>query len=74
MVLAAVARPRFDSDGNETFSGKIGMFPLVHEVPAIRSSVNKAAGTLVTKPITSITKEVYRWFLINKVLPTIKEK
>ena len=74
MVLAAVARPRFDSDGNETFSGKIGMFPLVHEVPAIRSSVNKAAGTLVTKPITSITKEVYRWFLINKVLSTIKEK
>nr|ABN08756.1 Homeodomain-like [Medicago truncatula] len=43
MVLAAVARPRFDSDGNETFSGKIGMFPLVHEVPAIRSSVNRAA-------------------------------
>jgi len=49
MFLVAVARPRFDDDGNETYSGKIGMFPLVHEVPAIRSSVNKPSETLVTK-------------------------
>lgn len=28
MFLAAVARPRFDSSGNEVFSEKIGIFPL----------------------------------------------
>ena len=50
------------------------MFPLVTKVPARRSSVNRAAGTLETKPITSINKEVSRMFFINKVLPAIKEK
>ena len=28
MVLVAAARPWFDHEGNETFSGKIGVFPL----------------------------------------------
>ncbi|XP_057453214.1 uncharacterized protein LOC130745087 [Lotus japonicus] len=74
MFLAAMARPRFNDEGNATFTGKIGVFPLVEKVPARRSSVNRAAGTLETKPITSITKEVSRMFLINKVLPAIKEK
>ncbi|KAI5385521.1 hypothetical protein KIW84_072209 [Lathyrus oleraceus] len=74
MFLVAVARPRFDNEGNETWSGKIGVFPLVDKVPAKRSSVNRPSGTLETKPITSITKEVSRMFLINKVLPAIKEK
>ncbi|KAL7152811.1 hypothetical protein ABFS83_04G124000 [Erythranthe nasuta] len=63
MFLAAIARPRFDAHGNETFSGKIG-----------RTSVNRVAGTLETKPITSVNKEVIRSYLIEKVLPAIKEK
>lgn len=29
MFLVALARPRFDDEGNEVFSGKIGVFPLV---------------------------------------------
>ncbi|KAI5413265.1 hypothetical protein KIW84_057751 [Lathyrus oleraceus] len=69
-----VARPRFDDGDKEIFSGKIGVFPLVQKVAAKRSSINRASGTLETKPITSITKEVSRNFLINKVLPAIKEK
>jgi hypothetical protein len=55
------------------FSGKIGMFPLVHKVAAKRSSIGRASGTLETKPITVITKKVSRVFLIEKVLPAIKE-
>jgi len=39
--------------------------------PAKRSSKNRAAGTLETKPILSVTKEVIRSCLIEKVLPTI---
>jgi hypothetical protein len=74
MFLVALARPRFDEDNIETFSGKIGIFPFVQEVPAMRSSINRPADTLVTKPITSITNEVSRMFLINKVLPAIKAK
>jgi hypothetical protein len=31
-------------------------------------------GTLVTKAMTSVTKEVSRGFLVNKVLPAIKAK
>ena len=69
MFLAAVARPRFDSEGNETFSGKIGIFPFVTKEPAKRSSANRVAGTLETKPINSVGRETCRSFLINKVPP-----
>jgi hypothetical protein len=41
---------------------------------AQRRSVNRPAGTLVVKPITSITRDVIRDFMINKVLPAIREK
>ncbi|XP_028789840.1 uncharacterized protein LOC114745810 [Neltuma alba] len=74
MFLLALARPRFDGDGNETFSGKIGVFPLVTYEPTKRMSVNRDAGTLVAKPISLINKEVCRNFLCNMMLPTIKEK
>lgn len=74
MFLVVVTRPRFNDEGIRTFSGRIGVFPLVNKVPAKRSSVNRASGTLETKPITSITKEVNRMYLINKILPAIKVK
>jgi hypothetical protein len=74
MFLAAVARPRFDAQGNVLFNGKIGMFPLVTQEPAKRSSVNRPAGTLETKPIQSVTKDVIRKFFVEKILPAIKEK
>ncbi|KAF7820639.1 mariner transposase [Senna tora] len=74
MFLVALARPRFDAQGRELFSGKIGIFPLVTYVPAKRTSVNRVVGTLETKPIASVNKEVIRSFLIQKVLPAIKEK
>jgi hypothetical protein len=67
MFFTAVARPRFDSDGNCIFSGKIGTWAFVTVEPAKRSSVNRPTGTMVTK-------EVSRDYLVNKVLPAIKEK
>ncbi|KAJ0493572.1 hypothetical protein HanRHA438_Chr12g0556251 [Helianthus annuus] len=74
MFLAAVARPRFDTSGNERFSGKIGIFPFTKLEPAKRSSKNRVAGTLETKPILSVIKEVTRSWLIDKVLPAIRDK
>ncbi|KAL3624852.1 hypothetical protein CASFOL_031520 [Castilleja foliolosa] len=74
MFLVAIARPRFDEQGNELFSGKIGTFPFVTKQAAKRSSANRVAGTLETKPITSVNRETMRSFLIDKVIPAIKEK
>ncbi|XP_050212958.1 uncharacterized protein LOC126664553 [Mercurialis annua] len=74
MFLAAIARPRFDAQGNENFNGKIGVFPFVTQDPAIRNSANRIAGTLETKPLTSINRNTMRSYLIEKVLPAIREK
>jgi len=73
MFLVVVAKPRFDDEEKETFSGKIGVWPLVHQVAARRSSVNRPSGTLETKLISSINREVTRSFYIKKVLPAIKK-
>ncbi|XP_058753748.1 uncharacterized protein LOC131626927 [Vicia villosa] len=56
----------------KNFIGKIGIFPFVYEQPAKRSSVNRVAGTIERKPISYVTREVNKAFLISKVLPTIK--
>jgi hypothetical protein len=74
MFLVAIARPRFDALGTCTFDGKIGIFPFVTREPAKRSSKYRGAGTMVTKAMTSVTKNDSREFLVNKVLPAIKQK
>lgn len=74
MFLVAIARPIFDAKGNEIFSRKIGVFSFVTKEPAKRSSINKIAGTLETKPINLINKQIVKSFLLDKVLPAIKKK
>ncbi|XP_047331134.1 uncharacterized protein LOC124934655 [Impatiens glandulifera] len=64
MFLCAVCRTIYDSQGLCIFYGKIGMYPFIEQVPAQRSSVNRAAGTLETKAITSITREVMKDYMI----------
>jgi DNA-binding Lrp family transcriptional regulator len=73
MFLCVVGRPRYDDDGNCTFDGKIGMFPFVTEKTAERRSGNRPRGTMETKPL-NVKRQVSREFLIEKVLPAIKEK
>lgn len=46
MFLTAVARPRYDAEGNVTFSEKICVWPFVKEVAAVRRSDNRERGTL----------------------------
>ncbi|ETW01378.1 hypothetical protein H310_06928 [Aphanomyces invadans] len=67
MFLVAVARPRCGWDG------KIGCWALVEESKALRSSVNRPAGARVIKTLT-VTREIYREYLIKSVIPAIKEK
>ena len=74
MFLVAIARPRFDAQGNGLFSIKISVFPFVAQEPAKRNSVNRVAGTLETTPLTSVRREVMRSYLIENVLPAIKAK
>ena len=74
MFLAAVARPRFDGQGNVTFSGKIGIYPFITKEPAKRSSVNRVAGTLETKAMTSVKRDTVRSYLIEKVIRDIRAK
>jgi hypothetical protein len=73
MFLCATARPRWDTTRNVYFDGKIGMWPFTKRVGAQRSSRNRPRGTMVTVPI-NVTAEVYREFILNKVLPAIDEK
>ncbi|CAM0905793.1 unnamed protein product [Alopecurus aequalis] len=72
MFLTAVARPRYNAQGQVTFSGKIGVWPFVKETAAVRRSENRERGTLETKTII-VNREVMRSFLIEKVVPAIAE-
>ncbi|KAF7142618.1 hypothetical protein RHSIM_Rhsim05G0119600 [Rhododendron simsii] len=74
MFLAAVARPRFGANGCEEFSGKIGIFPFTVKEPAKRTSKNRLAGTIETKAVAAVTKDVIRLYLIEKVIPAIQSK
>lgn len=73
MFLCAIAKPRYALNGDCCFDGKIGMWPFVKQEAAKRSSVNRPKGTMETKCVT-VTKEVYRDYMINKVLPAIEER
>ncbi|XP_047259423.1 uncharacterized protein LOC124891932 [Capsicum annuum] len=74
MFMAAVARPRFDENGIELFSGKTGNFSFAVKEPAKRNSKNRTAGTMKTMPFQSVTKDITRVFLEEKVLPAIRAK
>ncbi|KAL6586047.1 hypothetical protein OROMI_002691 [Orobanche minor] len=74
MFMCAVGRPCYSIDGELIFDGKIGMFPFTKQEGAQRNSKNRARGTLETKPINSITKDVIKHCLIHQIIPSIKEK
>ena len=46
MFLAAMTRPIFEKEGNEIYSGKIGVFPFFTIQAAKRRSINREAGML----------------------------
>ena len=73
MFLCAVARPRYDTNKNAWFDGKIGIWPIGKWELAKRSSKKQAKGTPVWKN-QLINQDVYREYLIQKFLPAVKEK
>lgn len=73
MFIAAVARPRFNYERNEGFDGKLGIFPIVGQRLAVRTTKNQCAGELITEAVT-VDKVKYRELLLDKILPAIQSK
>ena len=73
MFLCAVARPRYDTNKNAWFDGKIGIWPMGKWDPAKQSLKKRTKGTSVWKN-QSILCYVYQEYLIKKLLPAIKQK
>jgi hypothetical protein len=73
MFLSAISRPRFDHGRNQWFNGKIGLWPIAHEVAAQRDSVNRPRGTMEWKDLT-MDKELYTQYMLEQVIPGIMEQ
>ena len=73
MFLCAVARPRYNTNKNAWFDGKIGTWPIGKWEPVKRSSKKRAKGMHVWKN-QSIMWDVYWEYLIQKLLPVIEQK
>ena len=64
MFLGAVARPRWNRYGQCTFDGKIGIFPFINRVAAMRDSKNRPKGPIKIKPTELVIQDVYRIMLL----------
>jgi hypothetical protein len=73
MFLSAIARPRWDHGRNQWFDGKLGLWPIAHQVPAQRNYVNRPAGTLEWKDLT-MDKARYTQYLLEWVIPSVMKK
>ncbi|RQM21130.1 hypothetical protein B5M09_010088 [Aphanomyces astaci] len=73
MFLATVARPRHDDERGVMFDGKIGMWPGLKHLPATCNSRNHPAGTIVPT-IVNVDAELYRDYVIKRVVSAIKAK
>ncbi|XP_074314010.1 uncharacterized protein LOC141649215 [Silene latifolia] len=74
MFMCAVARPIYGENGDLLFDGKIGVWPFIEHVPAARKSKHRDAGTIVTKAVESITRQVTKDCIIQQIIPAIKAK
>ena len=73
MFLCAEARSRYDTNKNTWIDGKIGIWPIRKWEPAKQSSKKHTKGMPVWKN-QSITQDVYWEYLIQKLLPAIKQR
>ena len=73
MFLCAVARPRYDMNKNAWFDRKIGIWPIGKWELVKQSSKKRAKGMPVWKN-QCIMRDVYQEYLIQKLLPAIKQR
>ena len=70
MFLCAVARPRYVESLHGIWDGKVGIWAFTEQGQAIRNSVNRPAGTVITQNI-SVTKPVFCSYLAERLIPAI---
>ncbi|KAL2944128.1 Cordon-bleu protein-like 1 [Bienertia sinuspersici] len=73
MFMGVVSRPRWDENGNNIHSGLLGIFPFTQQVRAKKSSINRPRGTMETKPIDVVNRDVFMDMITTKVIPSIME-
>ena len=73
MFLCVVARPRYNTNKNTWFDGKIGIWPIRKWEPAKQSLKKHAKGIPVWKN-QCIMRDVYWEYLIQELLSAIKQK
>ena len=73
MFMTAVAIPCWDQVSKK-FDGKIGMWPFVAYKPAKCNCKNRPKGTIVTKPIASVNRDIVREMILRDLIPAIKKK
>lgn len=54
------------------FDGKIGIWPFTTTNMAVRTSKNRAKGTLETKNVPTVDRKAYKAYLLEHVIPAIK--
>ena len=69
MFLAAVARPRYDEDGDLIFDGKLGIWPFVQLIPAKQISKNRPKGTSVQYLLAVAASKVWECGKKTKIPP-----
>ncbi|CAO2841571.1 unnamed protein product [Amaranthus hypochondriacus] len=74
MFMAVIGKPLYDIHGGLIHDGKYGIFPFTVKEMAKKSSKNRAAGTLVTKALQNVNRDVIRDMLLTKVIPSIQSK
>lgn len=72
MFLCAQARPRWDPTARRMWDGKIGMWPIGRYSEAVRTSVNRPAGTKTWENETMDRKR-YKEMLVDCLVPAIME-
>ncbi|ETN06143.1 hypothetical protein PPTG_13925 [Phytophthora nicotianae INRA-310] len=79
MFMAAVARPQWDSQRNEFFDGKIGVWPFVRDeiqacIPMEGSDMKSALQGRTFVPLETVTKEDVQRMITEIIVPTIRHK
>jgi hypothetical protein len=75
MFFTAVAIPRWDpTTRRRMWDGKIGIWPCGHWYLAERNSVNRPAGTKLWRNDESMGHEMYKEYVVDKLIPAIMEK
>ncbi|XP_021755471.1 uncharacterized protein LOC110720732 [Chenopodium quinoa] len=73
MFMAMIAKPQHNTNGEMIHDDKYEIFGFVYEQRVKKSSKNIPAGTMEIKALQSVTKDVIKDMLINKVIPCIIE-